>query len=198
MGYTNYFTVSDKFTEFSKQFLAEVHQIIKLSGVKIVGWDETFYTEPEITSTSIALNGFQNDGCETFCIHPITSEEPEWYFCKTRERPYDLVVKAILIRAKVHGYVTKWSDDDNSRRTAAYRKARELADNAALDVAEAEEREEITMYGLGKEISGLKDRIVDLIQETADRVARSKTGNPDRLSEKLYNILAKQLIGKPW
>jgi hypothetical protein len=99
----------------------DARQIIEASGVPITGWNRDGSSPIEYNPEGrLALNGVDDDGCETFVIDFQAPQDPgpdgdeferdEFgyflasnrrgsYFCKTRGRPYDAVVTAILLRA---------------------------------------------------------------------------------------------------
>lgn len=114
MGYTRYYTVVNT-TTFNQKFLKEVKQIIKEAHIKhnviIRGWDGK--GSPTITKTKISLNGDGDTGhdCETFLMY---SGAAHFNACKTRQLPYDMVVKAILLLAESYGYVRYVSSDGQS------------------------------------------------------------------------------------
>lgn len=105
MGYTNYFIPARKF--FTEGFLATVKKIIEASGVSIVNGLGEPKTLPVVGERGIILNGDGEEGCETFVLRVGGGRE----FCKTNRRPYDLVVKAILLVAEKEGHVIEWSFD---------------------------------------------------------------------------------------
>ena len=105
--------------------------------------------EPEFTEFNFSINGdaegFSEDGRdlahETFYwvgipTHPKHREgEPEFFcFCKTAYKPYDAVITAILIRAKViYGSCVSISSDGNWQDWQA---GRELYERVFSEVAE--------------------------------------------------------------
>jgi hypothetical protein len=95
MGYTHYWhqaagIPADLFAEIAR----DAKVIVQNSPVPLAGWDGT--GEPEISDTEVGLNGADPDDYETFVLRP---EASDFNFCKTGERPYDIVVTAILFRA---------------------------------------------------------------------------------------------------
>jgi hypothetical protein len=62
--------------------------------VPLAGWDGT--GAPEFAETEFSLNGADPDDYETFSLG---TEATDFDFCKTGERPYDIVVTAIITRA---------------------------------------------------------------------------------------------------
>lgn len=93
MGYSHYFTVTKPVpAEAWDQILDAVNNIVSKTDVPTVdgrGRDEDDCTTERI----IHLNGLEDDGYETFFIDP---DDTSFNFCKTFQRPYDIVVVAIL------------------------------------------------------------------------------------------------------
>lgn len=105
MGYTHYYELKkeptaskfNKAVETLKAIFAEHKDLREL----LAGWDGT--GEPEFTSDLIQFNGRadKNEDYETFTVRRT---KPEWSFCKTQYRPYDVVVcLALLVLKKVLG-----------------------------------------------------------------------------------------------
>jgi hypothetical protein len=105
MGYTTYFqfdleTDEGVWEETFPKIAEDARRIIsaaKKQGIKIAGSDGK--GKPEITKSVIALNGKGEEAYESFILTPYEGEGWD-HFCKTARMPYDLVVSAILIRAK--------------------------------------------------------------------------------------------------
>lgn len=78
------------------------------NGIPLANGNAEAETEPEFTESHFSLNGLDDDGHETMYWAGIPTQ-PEYRkdssdyfeFCKTAAKPYDAVVTAILIRAKV-------------------------------------------------------------------------------------------------
>jgi hypothetical protein len=108
MGYTNYWTLNKVRPVASKKLLAQfASKTIELSGVNICGWDG-YQDKPTIKTHEISLNGCEaddNGAHESFVLYQDD-------LCKTARKPYDVVVKSILICAKHLGIVKEWSHDD--------------------------------------------------------------------------------------
>lgn len=99
MGYTNYYKIhAQENNSFPIEFVNGVRLIVENSPCKIVGWDnEDLESKAEITETRIALNGAGDEGHESFIMNPFYTD---FDFCKTAQKPYDVVVKAILLFAE--------------------------------------------------------------------------------------------------
>jgi hypothetical protein len=104
--------------------------------------------EPEFNEARFAINGDASHyvegrdlAHETFCWEGIPSisewrkDEPETFdFCKTAYKPYDVVVTAILIRAKtIYGDCVKISSDGDWQEWQA---GREMYEKVFGEIAE--------------------------------------------------------------
>lgn len=112
MGYTHYYerrrdvaAPADAYGRWALDAKAIVAKAEE-RGIRIAGWDGA--NTPEFTEGYVSLNGWQDESCETFIWHAEVPDNPEWrdadepyfYFVKTRQRPYDAVVVALLLRLK--------------------------------------------------------------------------------------------------
>jgi hypothetical protein len=93
MGYSHYWTIEaplepEPFAAWS----ADVQAIIHGSEIPIRGGHGE--GEPEVTPSRVWINGDGDDSYETF---GVALESTGWDFCKTAEKPYDVVVTASLI-----------------------------------------------------------------------------------------------------
>ena len=88
-------------------------------GIKLGDWSGENGTQPQFTEGEFSLNGIDDMSHETFTWKALPTQvewrknEPEIFdFCKTAMKPYDAVVTAILIRAKViYGSCVRISSD---------------------------------------------------------------------------------------
>lgn len=117
MGYTVYwdYNKDNRAPAFPDEFLQKVNKIIdkaKKNKIVLADWSGDEVNGYEITKTSIILNGLRPDCCETFRLLSSPTESYCSDFCKTRQFPYDSVVKAILITALEYGILTEASGDD--------------------------------------------------------------------------------------
>lgn len=123
MGYTHYWEYSpdDLNSVLIMTLCRDAMQVVDASGVFITGWSSKGTESPEFNPEGrLALNGYRDDGCETFSLDfyaprpPRENDDPYvgfnyeryikknrrvWEFCKTNRRDYDSVVTAILLRA---------------------------------------------------------------------------------------------------
>lgn len=107
MGYTRYWNRTEK--PLTQEFLDEVNKVIveaKDKGISVCSWDGTGV--PEITIDSVSFNGTApHMDHESF----VLDENTGFNFCKTKEKPYDYVVKRVLKVAEQMGIVTDVEDD---------------------------------------------------------------------------------------
>lgn len=129
MGYTNYYhTRHQENNKFPAQFVKDVKTIVDNSPCKIIGWDnDELESKPEITEARISLNGAGEDGHESFVMTPdglnMFNEPGAYRFCKTCRKPYDLIVKAILILAERRGDILHRFWFDGNRKEGEYTRA---------------------------------------------------------------------------
>lgn len=111
MGYTRYWKPTGK--EFNKEFVDLNQAIVAVAKSKygIVIRNGFGDDKPTINMEKIWLNGDGSNGLdhETYCL--ISGKASDFDFCKTAEKPYDLVVNAMLRIAQEYGYVKDVSDD---------------------------------------------------------------------------------------
>ena len=111
MGYTHYWT----HTGFSAEQWAEIKRaagtLIASSPCKLVYEYDEPRSSPHIDGASIRFNGNGENGHETF---ELRREQQEPTFCKTAQKPYDVVVAAILVAARyvAPGVIVVKSDGD--------------------------------------------------------------------------------------
>lgn len=100
MGYTHYFEYSEdlpaeKFAAFSH----DVKRLFEATDILITGgWGEPG-TSPEVTDFRVVFNGLEPDSHETFALTRFGSG---FNFCKTQQKPYDVMVVAVLTAAHHH------------------------------------------------------------------------------------------------
>jgi len=87
MGYTHYWRSQKRFTDNEWNTLREkVKKVLDAYGELV--------TPPLVDSEVIRFNGIGDDGHETFLL---TKQFQDFEFCKTRQKPYDLVVCLVLL-----------------------------------------------------------------------------------------------------
>lgn len=103
MGYTHYWDVSEESEKSFAFLLADTKSIIDAvkgnGGIKIVDGMGAAGSHPSLDEGLIVFNGEEPEDYETFYF---AKDGRGFQFCKTGNRPYDAVVCAVLIRAKVH------------------------------------------------------------------------------------------------
>jgi hypothetical protein len=104
MGYTHYIRQYRDLTDEEWATFTDCARIIfETSSVPLASWDGT--GEPMISDDRVSFNGVGSDGCETCAInrtmrelfdYEVKSGETSVFdFCKTRRRPYDVIVRSI-------------------------------------------------------------------------------------------------------
>lgn len=109
MGYTHYWTHKKLFSKDDwAEILTGMHFLYEHAhenGIALLSWNGEDGV-PEATATEIAFNGAGDDSHESLVVHrqrqKATEEDkrygmnPNWAFCKTARKPYDLIVTALL------------------------------------------------------------------------------------------------------
>lgn len=93
MGHTNYWKHRGFTDSQWNELTSEADRIIRSADVPLAGSYGVKGTSPVINEKEIKFNGVEEDSCETF---RLTKQAQEFEFCKTRQRPYDSVVVAIM------------------------------------------------------------------------------------------------------
>lgn len=99
MGYTHYWSKKSDVDE--KQYAAALKDIAKIVTTQKIAklgnglGDQG--TKPKTTG-GIEFNGIDSDSHETFSLPAKASQISDFEFCKTAEKPYDIVVVAVLAR----------------------------------------------------------------------------------------------------
>ncbi len=134
MGYTHYWYLNkksegangiDEPTRFGEAII-DMEKIVSASRVLLAGWDGE--GDPEVSVDEISFNGIGDAGHETFTFQrfgtqeerlaPLGAEDKEkdFAFCKTAQKPYDVVVVACLaVAAQVIGDGIEVSTDGESK-----------------------------------------------------------------------------------
>ena len=97
MGYTNFWTQYRDFTETEWLMIKDQYEYLRDVGEHHIFVDESHH------HGEIAFNGIEGQECETFILEqqPFTDSYKrelgnKFNFCKTRQKPYDLVVWQLL------------------------------------------------------------------------------------------------------
>lgn len=109
MGYTHYFTRTDKFydpkNDLFTHFALGVSQLISTAtqqGLRVADGGGEILDGWRIDKEYISFNGYGPESHETF-FWPANDKNEEYFFhtfCKTAHKPYDRLVTAALILAK--------------------------------------------------------------------------------------------------
>jgi hypothetical protein len=95
MGYTHYVKSAGVDAELWAKFLGDVRKVVLAANVPIQEESDN-PNSPVLDDKEIRFNGVEDAGHETFCLTRHGGD----MFCKTAQKPYDLVVCSILIAAK--------------------------------------------------------------------------------------------------
>lgn len=130
MGYTQYFTITDKATpEMYKAFSDEAHEILRSAeiykGIQLADGMGEELSAWQADDERVMFNGFGDDAHETFLVTPNSLG---FNFCKTARKPYDAVVVACLISlGRIYGDAVEIGSDgdhaDWSEGAALYQMA---------------------------------------------------------------------------
>lgn len=117
MGYTHYWRANREFTD------KEWHRICQDFRYCLAGMPNGIRIDDQeggpaiVDGEKIWFNGAGDEGCETFAL---LRAPRDFQFCKTRRKPYDLMVQACLLIARHHSTaITVTSDGDNDEWAAA-------------------------------------------------------------------------------
>lgn len=114
MGYTHYFKMLDNATpEMYKAFSDEAHEILRTAeinkGIQLADGMGEELTAWQADDERVMFNGFGDDAHETFLWTPNSTG---FNFCKTAQKPYDVVVVAVLIAlGRAYGDAVEISSD---------------------------------------------------------------------------------------
>lgn len=99
MGYTHYWESTGRiYNEHLKEAIRYMGIVVNDNTDILAGGDGT--GKPEITDDEIRFNGIGDSSHETFSIS--TDWKGTFNFCKTAEKPYDVIVVACLVVLKYH------------------------------------------------------------------------------------------------
>lgn len=97
MGYTHYWRHTKLNDEAWSEFLDDVIKIVNDPQIKELLADGRGEREPEVFDIAVRFNGKSPDDYETFTF---LQSGTGFDFCKTAQRPYDMAVCLVLLRAK--------------------------------------------------------------------------------------------------
>lgn len=128
MGYTHYWNNSEFPQDEWNNILADAKALIAAADIALCRFGDD-NDSPALDSEGIILNGWKDEGHETFALSRYTDDE----FCKTAAKPYDLLVASILavaadrsdhIAVSSDGGLDDWAD---ALRFASETLGREIA-----------------------------------------------------------------------
>lgn len=95
MGYTHYWRMTDADPLRWAAALEAACEIVRASHVPLGDWEGNGSPEAD-PFEGINFNGVGGDGHESFCLPSPTETKPDFAFCKTAGKPYDVIVTAVL------------------------------------------------------------------------------------------------------
>lgn len=97
MGYTHYFEqMSACPTDVWDKLCNAFPPLAMKSGIALANWDGKPDSPPDVNADWISFNGVGPAGHETF---KLTRDDVQFHFCKTAQKPYDVVCVAMLCLA---------------------------------------------------------------------------------------------------
>ena len=108
MGYTHYWDHPMIDAEKWDKIVEDAKKLVAASPVKLAHDCDEPETPPHVGNENIWFNGVGDDGHETFVL---TRKGTDFDFCKTAQKPYDLIVVAILAVAAAHGVSVRADGD---------------------------------------------------------------------------------------
>jgi hypothetical protein len=128
MGYTHYWNRDESllspedYREFYSQFTrlaVKVIQTAEEQGIELADPSGEHLGAWRVDGESVRLNGYGEDSYESFVWEKVCPETQDWSreigyfdFCKTAQKPYDVVVTALLLAAReAYGSAVRISSD---------------------------------------------------------------------------------------
>jgi hypothetical protein len=121
MGYTQYYSQNRSFTDIEWGQITKFAKHLFNNQKNIVAnWEGEPGTTPKVDRKVINFNGIGPDAHENFLLSKDVTPDHSFGFCKTRQKPYDTVVVALLVYidevapGALHitsdGYADEWND----------------------------------------------------------------------------------------
>jgi hypothetical protein len=99
LGYTHYFPQQRAFTDSEWQAITKfANSLFEHKKDLVADGRGDLDTEPLVNDEYISFNGIEDLSYETFSISKL--HDTEYNFCKTNQKPYDVVVTALLTHIK--------------------------------------------------------------------------------------------------
>lgn len=100
MGWTHYWNRPTELPErIFSDAVKDIHSLVKACSVEVCGFDGS--GEPIFESEHVVFNGATPEHCEPFEVSRIEFDRrgrtTTFSYCKTNQKPYDLLVQAALI-----------------------------------------------------------------------------------------------------
>jgi hypothetical protein len=111
MGYTRYWSCTGK--KFTQEFADLNRAVVSIADKEygIIIRNGLGEGEPTIDTEQIWLNGDGTKGLDHETYYLKSGDDSSFDFCKTAQKPYDLVVNALLRIAEEYGYVKNVTND---------------------------------------------------------------------------------------
>lgn len=111
MGYTRYWACTGK--KFTQEFADLNRAVVSIADKEygIVIRNGLGEDKPTIDTEQIWLNGDGSKGLDHETYYLKSGDKATFDFCKTAQKPYDLVVNALLRIAEEYGYVKNVTND---------------------------------------------------------------------------------------
>ncbi len=102
MGYTHYWRATDNAEDHNEAYQAALRKavrVVEASGAPLCIECDDPDTAPQLVG-GIVFNGKGEDGHEAFWLPATAGELEAFSFCKTAQKPYDVIVTAVLATMK--------------------------------------------------------------------------------------------------
>ena len=139
MGYTHYWhkrSEADTLNHLYGAALEKAGVIVRAQRISPIAWESDEPNRAPETSDGIRFNGIEDEGHETFYLPANAQEFESFQFCKTAEKPYDVVVVAVLcaIDHWAPGVLNITSDGNREEWTEGAVLARLLLDDKTISI----------------------------------------------------------------
>ena len=142
MGYTHYWTIKRPLTKkVWRAIMSDTRKLLAATVLPLAAEFNTPDEKPIVSAELIRFNGIGAEGHETFML---SRHKVEFEFCKTNQKPYDVIVCAVLIVAAHHAgkAIDVSSDGDAMDWAAALGFARQVLGAELMLPAKVCKREE--------------------------------------------------------
>lgn len=134
MGYTHYWDLRRTIDPETWGFIkSDIGRMMQAAGVKVAGPSGALRSKVQFTDDLIAFNGVGDDSHESFIFE---REASGFEFCKTAQKPYDVLVTAalLIIRRYVGSHwISISSDGERIDWLPAVRLCRKVFDRPSIE-----------------------------------------------------------------